>query len=49
MINVSDNVNWFVGVVEDRMDPMEQGRVRVRVWGLHPYEKNSRPCKRYKN
>lgn len=45
MINVSDNVNWFVGVVEDRMDPMEQGRVRVRVWGLHPYEKTQGPVK----
>ncbi|BAQ23121.1 baseplate hub subunit and tail lysozyme [Edwardsiella phage PEi26] len=45
MINVSDSVSWFVGVVEDRMDPMEQGRVRVRVWGLHPYEKTQGPVK----
>lgn len=45
MINVSDNVNWFVGVVEDRMDPLEQGRVRVRVWGLHPYEKTQGPVR----
>ena len=36
MINMSDSVSWFVGVVEDRMDPLQQGRVRVRVVGLHP-------------
>ncbi|AZV00967.1 baseplate hub subunit and tail lysozyme [Escherichia phage vB_EcoM_005] len=45
MINMSDNVSWFVGVVEDRMDPLQQGRVRVRVWGLHPYEKVQGPVK----
>lgn len=39
MINMNTNVDWFVGVVEDRMDPLEQGRVRVRVYGLHPYQK----------
>lgn len=26
---------WF-GVVEDRMDPLELGRVRVRILGFHP-------------
>ena len=26
---------WFVGVVEDREDPEQLGRVRVRVFGLH--------------
>lgn len=45
MINMSDNVSWFVGVVEDRMDPLQQGRVRVRVWGMHPYEKAQGPVK----
>ncbi|AEN93972.1 baseplate hub subunit and tail lysozyme [Escherichia phage Bp7] len=45
MINMSDNVSWFVGVVEDRMDPLKQGRVRVRVWGMHPYEKVQGPVK----
>lgn len=45
MINMSDSVSWFVGVVEDRMDPLQQGRVRVRVWGMHPYEKSQGPVK----
>lgn len=26
---------WFIGVVEDRQDPEQLGRVRVRVFGLH--------------
>jgi hypothetical protein len=26
---------WFTGVVEDRMDPLELGRVRVRIFGIH--------------
>lgn len=39
MINISNKLEWFVGVVEDRMDPLEQGRVRVRVYGMHPYQK----------
>ncbi|QPB12443.1 baseplate hub structural protein / lysozyme R [Providencia phage PSTCR6] len=29
----------FWGVVEDRMDPMELGRVRVRIYGDHPFGK----------
>lgn len=28
-------MNWFTGVVEDRDDPQEMGRVRVRIFGLH--------------
>lgn len=35
----SDNVNWWVGVVEDRDDPLQQGRVRVRVVGVHPFSR----------
>lgn len=31
---------WFVGVVEDRMDPEELGRVRVRIYGWHISDKN---------
>lgn len=30
---------WFEGVVEDRFDPLELGRVRVRVYGLHSEQK----------
>lgn len=29
---------WFVGKVEDRDDPLMMGRVRVRVFNLHPTE-----------
>lgn len=35
----SDKLNWFVGVVEDRLDPLQQGRVRVRVAGVHPFSR----------
>lgn len=35
----ADDVSWFVGVVEDRMDPMQQGRVRVRAVGVHPFSR----------
>lgn len=28
-------MHWFTGVVEDRHDPEELGRVRVRIFGLH--------------
>ncbi|ADG60060.1 baseplate hub subunit and tail lysozyme [Acinetobacter phage Acj9] len=35
----ADNLNWFIGVVEDRMDPMQQGRVRVRAVGVHPFSR----------
>jgi len=30
-----DGFNWFVGVVEDREDPLKAGRVRVRCLGYH--------------
>ena len=30
-----DGFNWFVGVVEDRDDPLKAGRVRVRCLGYH--------------
>lgn len=26
---------WFIGVVEDNMDPLKSGRVRVRCFGIH--------------
>lgn len=33
-------MNWFTGVVEDRDDPQELGRVRVRIFGLHTDDLN---------
>lgn len=33
-------VVWFTGVVEDRHDPLESNRVRVRVHGIHPGSKS---------
>ena len=26
---------WWTGIVEDRIDPAETGRVRVRIFGYH--------------
>jgi hypothetical protein len=26
---------WFTGVVEDRIDPLQLGRVKVRIFGIH--------------
>ena len=34
---------WFVGVVEDRNDPIELGRVRVRCFGWHTDDKGAIP------
>ena len=34
---------WFVGVVEDRQDPEELGRVRVRAFGWHTDNKQDIP------
>lgn len=30
---------WFFGKVEDRFDPLEAGRIRVRVYGMHTPDK----------
>jgi hypothetical protein len=30
-----DKFVWFFGVVEDRMDPIKMGRVRIRIFGYH--------------
>ena len=32
----TDNFNWWIGVVEDRMDPEKLGRCKVRIFGYHP-------------
>lgn len=33
----------FMGVVEDRDDPAQMGRVRVRIFGLHPMDRTEVP------
>jgi hypothetical protein len=40
-----DGFAWFFGVVEDRMDPLEAGRVRVRIFGYHEENKTKLPTK----
>ena len=34
---------WWVGVIENRVDPMALGRCQVRIFGWHPQEKNLLP------
>ena len=34
-----DGFVWFTGVVEDRDDPDQLGRVRVRILGYHTEDK----------
>ena len=34
-----DGFNWWIGVVEDRMDPEKMGRCRVRIFGYHTESK----------
>ena len=38
------NFRNFVGVVEDRNDPQELGRVKVRVYSIHTENKDDLPC-----
>ena len=38
-----DGFVWFVGVVEDRQDPLKLGRVRVRALGYHTDDKKELP------
>ena len=37
------NLVWFVGEVEDRLDPLYLGRVRVRCFGWHSSDKSVQP------
>ena len=39
----SGEMVWFIGVVEDRKDPLEIGRVRVRCFGIHTDDKSILP------
>src|SRR5210317_1807557 len=34
------NFKWFIGVVEDRNDPLKVGRLKVRCLGIHTSDKN---------
>ena len=38
-----DGFHWFIGVVEDRNDPLQVGRVRVRAVGYHTENKTILP------
>jgi len=38
-----DGFTWFTGVVEDRKDPLQVGRVRVRCLGYHTENKEELP------
>ena len=40
-----DGFNWWIGVVEDRMDPEKQGRCRVRIFGYHTDSRELLPTK----
>lgn len=40
-----DGFNWWIGVVEDRMDPEKMGRCRVRIFGYHTDSKEVLPTK----
>ena len=37
------NFIWFMGVVEDRLDPLKMGRVRVRCFNWHSEDKERVP------
>jgi uncharacterized protein YxjI len=37
------NFIWFMGVVEDRLDPLKLGRVRVRCFSWHSNDKEKTP------
>lgn len=38
-----EGFTWFIGVVEERNDPLKLGRVRVRVYNFHPSDKSLVP------
>ncbi len=40
-----DGFNWWIGVVEDRMDPEKMGRCRVRIYGYHTDSRELLPTK----
>jgi hypothetical protein len=38
-----EGFRWFFGVVEDRDDPKKIGRVRVRIYNVHPFTTGGAP------
>lgn len=38
-----DETRWFIGVVEDILDPLKQGRIKVRIVGVHTPDKSKIP------
>jgi prefoldin subunit 5 len=40
-----DGFNWWIGVVENRADPLKMGRVQVRIFGYHTENKQLIPTK----
>lgn len=40
---LGNNLNWWIGVVEDRDDPEKMGRLRVRIIGAHSDDKTILP------
>jgi hypothetical protein len=45
MKNLGEQFIWWYGVVEDRSDPLELGRVRVRCYGWHTDNLDDLPVK----
>ena len=48
MINFDDSLSgshfkWFIGIVENRGDPLQIGRVKVRCFGVHTYDTTKLP------
>ena len=38
-----DNFVWFIGVIEDRSDPLGIGRCKLRIFGWHTDNKSELP------
>ena len=34
-----EGLEWWIGIVEDRDDPKQLNRVRVRIYGVHTHDK----------
>lgn len=43
MLHMGENFIWWMGVVEDRFDPLQLGRCRVRCYGWHSESKSETP------